>query len=179
MILTGKNIKLRAIEPTDLDLLYEWENNEEIWLVSGTLAPFSRLVLGQYLANAHLDIYAHKQVRFLIEIVSSRKRIGCIDLFDFDPKNKRAGVGLLIGDKTERAKGYASEALSLLEGYVFEVLDLHQLHCNITVDNEPSVHLFKNHHFEITGRKTDWIYNNGEWLDEYSLQLLKREANKI
>lgn len=178
-MLTGKNIKLRALETADLDVLFEWENDESIWLVSGTLAPFSRLVLSQYLANAHLDIYAHKQLRFLIEIIDSGKRIGCIDLFDFDPKNKRAGVGVLIGDKTERFKGYASEALSLLESYAFEVLDLHQVYCNITVDNVASIQLFQNHKFEITGKKTDWIFNKGKWLDEYSLQLIRRCENEI
>lgn len=172
-MLTGKTIILRALEPGDLDVLYVWENDMENWLVSGTLAPFSRSVLAQYLETAQLDIFVNKQFRFLIERIEDSKPIGCIDLFDFDPANKRAGVGILIGDQQERSKGYASEALSLLEKYAFDVLDLHQLYCNITVDNAASLKLFERHQFKIAGQKKDWIYNKGQWIDEYLLQLLR------
>lgn len=172
--LNGDRIRLRALEPDDIHLLYSWENATENWQVSGTLIPFSFFVLEQYIAAAHVDIYTSKQIRFMIELKESPKTIGCIDLYDFDPKNKRAGVGILIGDAALRCKGYASEALSLLETYAFEILDLHQLFCAITTDNEHSLKLFVKHSFKVTGRKTDWLYASGKWLDEYTLQLVKK-----
>jgi diamine N-acetyltransferase len=172
-ILKGPRLELRALEPSDIDLLFQWENATENWQVSGTLIPFSYFVLEQYIATAHIDIYSSKQIRFMIYLPVENKTIGCIDLFDFDPKNKRAGIGILIGDVACRCKGYASEALSLLEEYSFDVLDLHQLFCSITVDNEHSLHLFQKHLFKICGQKKAWIFQKGEWLDEYMLQLIK------
>jgi diamine N-acetyltransferase len=180
MLLKGEKVRLRAVEHSDLEALYKWENDTASWLVSGTLTPFSRDVLIQYLATAHLDIYSTKQLRLIMEKAELPSRsIGCIDLFDFDPKNRRAGIGILVGDYTERSKGYAGEALRLLITYAFTVLDLHQLYCNITTDNETSLKLFSGQGFTITGTKKDWIFNNGTWLDEYLLQLVRPLEKRI
>ena len=179
-LLKSDNISLRAIEPADIDILFDWENDTSIWMVSGTIAPFSRFVLEQYLASAHLDIYAHKQLRLVIDLLNDEENpdetipIGFIDLFDFDPKNKRAGIGILIGDNELRGKGYGAQALQLLINYAFKTLDLHQLYCNITPDNEPSLHLFKKLGFEITGLKQDWNLYDNKWHDEYTLQLINK-----
>lgn len=102
------------------------------------------------------------------------KCIGCVDLFEFDPRNKRAGVGILIANQADRGKGYATEALHLIIDYAFEVLDLHQLFSNVRVDNESSVALFKRLGFEITGLKQDWIYYQGKFYDEYTMQLIRK-----
>ena len=53
-----KEIKLRALEPEDLELLYEWENNESYWTISSTISPFSKYTLKRYLENSHKNIYA-------------------------------------------------------------------------------------------------------------------------
>ncbi len=183
MQLVGELIQLRALEPSDLDQLYKWENDTAIWSVSGTLAPFSRFVLEQYLASSHQDIYSNKQLRLIIDLTVNDEdgelehethSIGCIDLFDFDPKNRKAGVGILIADRADRGKGYATEALNLLVDYGFDVLDLHQIYSNVRVDNENSVALFKRIGFEITGLKQDWILDGGKWYDEYTMQLIKK-----
>ena len=105
--MTSKNITLRALEPSDVDLLYKWENDTSIWHLSNTLTPFSRFVLEQYLLNSEKDIFTNKQLRLMIDVIEAAKKvktIGSIDLFDFDPKNKRAGIGILI-IKEEREKG--------------------------------------------------------------------------
>ncbi|MBE9480935.1 MAG: GNAT family N-acetyltransferase [Bacteroidetes bacterium] len=172
--MTSKNITLRALEPSDVNLLYKWENDTSIWHLSNTLTPFSRFVLEQYLLNSEKDIFTNKQLRLMIDVTEADKKvktIGSIDLFDFDPKNKRAGIGILI-IKEEREKGFASIALDLLIKYTFETLDLHQVYCNIPYYNEISLNLFKKKHFKIIGVKKDWIIKNGKWIDEYMLQLV-------
>lgn len=170
-MLENNNICLRATELEDLELLYKWENNYEIWQVSNTLAPFSRHVLQQYLETAHLDIYQTKQLRLIIEIKSDNKPVGCVDLFDFEPFHSRAGVGVLI-NKEFQNQTYASQALELLIEYCFKHLGLHQLYCNISVENKNSLKLFQNKGFQIVGTKKDWIKTSEGWLDEYFLQLI-------
>lgn len=175
--MNSDRIKLRALEPKDIDVLFIWENDPEIWKVSNTAAPFSRFVLEQYIANSHQDIYANKQLRLMIETTEGHKSaIGSIDLFDFDPKNRRAGVGILI-EKNFRNNGYASEALQLLIDYAFNVLGMHQLFCNICEDNEPSLKLFKNKGFEISGLKKDWVKDTKGYQNEYLLQLINTKEN--
>ena len=169
-VLNNKNIRLRALEPTDLKLLYKWENDSSIWEVSHTLKPFSLFVLKQYLESSHLDIFETKQLRLVIERADNKNPVGLIDIFDFDPYHRRAGVGILIHNKKNQQKGYASEALQTLCEYAFKVLQLHQLYCNITSKNENSLRLFQNNGFEIIGSKKDWINTSDGWLDEYLLQ---------
>ncbi len=172
MKLQGQHILLRAIEPSDIDVLYKWENDTETWNVSNTQTPYSRFVLEQYIASAHQDIYSVKQLRLII-CDKENNAIGSIDLFDFEPNHLRAGVGILIADKSDRKKGHASEALSLLMEYCFLSLNLHQLYCNITIDNEPSILLFQKHGFQITGMKKQWIRDGEKFKDELLLQRIR------
>lgn len=170
--LKGEHIILRALEPEDLDFLYQIENNESFWEISHTQTPFSKYILRQYLENAHLDIYESKQLRFLIEEKSTKKQVGMIDLFDFNPQHKRAGIGILIHPDFER-KGFASETLSILINYSFYHLQLHQLYANISSSNSKSLKLFKKHKFEEVGVKKDWILSEGKFKDEVLFQLRK------
>lgn len=174
MKLQNKNIYLRSIEPEDLDFLYETENNPDIWELSNNQTPYSRFVLKQYIERTlSEDIYALKELRLVICKTDDDSKIGLIDLFDFDPKNKRAGVGILISDKKNRGLGYASEALQTLIDYSFEVLHLHQLFCNILFDNQESASLFMKHNFKEVGVKKDWIFDGEVYKDELFFQLIK------
>ncbi|WP_075343258.1 GNAT family N-acetyltransferase [Tenacibaculum agarivorans] len=170
-ILSKHYIKLRAIEPEDLDFLFEIENDESFWEVSHTQTPFSKFLLKQYLENCHLDIYEAKQLRLVVIEQVSNTPIGLIDLFDFNPQHNRAGVGIII-HKDFQHKGYASEALDILIQYSFLTLHLHQLYANITSDNSNSLSLFEKHKFQKIGIKKDWILSNGVYKDEILFQLI-------
>lgn len=167
--LKGEHIYLRALESKDLDFLYQLENNPDIWEVSGTTTPYSKHVLQQYLENAHRDIYDVKQLRLCISTLND-KVIGLIDLFDFDPKNHRAGIGIVIVESKDRNKGVGAEAIFLLCNYAFSVLDLRQLYANVTDDNLASIHLFEKIGFERVGVKKDWIFFNGTYKNEILYQ---------
>jgi len=167
--MTSKNIKLRAVEPSDIDLIAEWENDPTIWHLSNTLIPFSRFDLEQYVLNASKDIYSAKQVRLMIDLKDNNQTIGSIDLFDFEPMHRRAGIGILINSQ-HRNKGYASEAIDLILDYSNKTLNIHQLYCNIEETNETSLNLFRKKHFKEIGLKKDWNLRNGKWVNEYFLQ---------
>jgi len=171
-------INLRALEPEDLELLYEWENNNTYWVISNTLTPFSRYTLKRYLKNSHKNIYETGQLRLMIDLIPEKKTIGSIDIFDFDPFHKRAGIGILIADETNRKKGYASMALKCLIGYCFKTLQLHQLYCNILANNCESIDLFKKVGFLHSGVKKDWVKTTDGYLDEHLFQLVNQELKQ-
>jgi diamine N-acetyltransferase len=174
-ILENRTISLRAPEPEDLDLLYIWENEPAVWQVSGTLTPFSRYVLKQYLENAGKDIFQAKQLRLIIQLKKNHRPVGAIDLFDFDAHHRRAGVGVLIADPSDRRQGYAGEALETLVSYCFSLLGLHQLYCNIAAGNRASIRLFEEAGFKKCGRKKEWIYDGHGFKDELLYQKLNTE----
>ena len=169
--LKGIDIYLRALEPEDLEFVHTVENDETVWEISNTQVPYSRFVIKQYLENALKDIYEVKQLRLVISSFENEP-LGLIDIFDFDFKNKRAGVGIIIKNEINRDKGYGREALQLLINYSFSHLGLHQLYCNISEDNKASVKLFNNLGFVNVGVKKDWNHVNGVYKNEYLFQLI-------
>lgn len=171
-MLKGKKVFLRAVEPEDAEILYKWENDFELWKVSNTLTPFSVAIIKKYIEVAHLDIYETKQLRLMIqENRKNGKVVGMIDLFDFDPYHSRAGIGIVI-HKNFRNNGYASEALQILKNYAFNYLNLHQLYCNIAVDNTISITLFENEGFKKVCVRKDWYFNGSEFKDINFYQLI-------
>lgn len=173
----SENLQLRALEPADIDLLYKWENDTGIWHLSSTLTPFSRFAIEQYVMNSSEDIFVAKQLRMMIDQRMGKEpaTIGCVDLFDFDPANMRAGLGIMIIEKA-RGKGYASEALDMIMDYAFNLLGLHQLYANVLSENDASLYLFKKKHFQVIGVKKEWVRSKSGWTDEYMLQLINPES---
>ncbi len=173
--LTSKHINLRAIEPRDLDFLFQIENDTSFWQVSNTQVPFSKFILKQYLVNAQQDIYEAKQLRLIIE--HNKVAIGMIDLFDFNPQHRRAGVGILLLNAYQK-KGFANEALKLLINYTFAILNLHQLFANIGCNNTNSIALFKRNNFKQIGIKKDWFFSNNTYHDVLLFQLINDTKTK-
>ena len=170
-VLQGNTINLRALEPEDLDFLYVIENDTRFWEVSSTQTPYSKHILQRYIANAHQDIYEAKQLRLVIVNTKTKIPVGLIDLFDFNPQHKRAGIGILILE-SEQEQGYAAEALQIVTAYSFKQLNLHQLYANIAFDNKKSINLFKKHNFMEVGIKKDWIYIEGTFKNEVLYQII-------
>lgn len=173
-ILENKNITLRALEPDDLETLFEIENDRSLWQVSNTLVPFSRDILKKYISQAHQDIYEARQLRLAISPVGSTELIGLVDLFEFDPRHHRAGIGIIV-KKTYQQKGIASQAVQLVLDYAFNQLNLHQIFAHIPSDNEHSRRLFENIGFTLSGTQKDWIRGNNGYLDVNLFQFINPE----
>mgnify|MGYP003290439462 CR=1 FL=1 len=170
MFAQNENIIIRAAEPEDARLIYNWENDREIWRVSETYMPYSIYQIEQFLLNNN-DLFAVRQMRFMIVRKEDSAAIGCIDVYDFDPVHFRAGIGILL-NKEYRKKGYAKESLELMIDYCFNVLMLKQVYCLIDSLNEDSLNLFRKVGFEQCGYRKEWIRTPDGFIDEYEFQLI-------
>jgi diamine N-acetyltransferase len=169
--LENEKIHLRALEPEDLDVLYKWENDSSLWRYGSTLAPFSRFSLKEYLLDARLDIFQSRQLRLMIVLNNKGIAVGTIDLYDFDPMNCRAGIGILV-DENYRQLGLGMQALQLIKSYAFGFLMLKQIYAFVPEMNEASVKLFIGSGYEKSGKLRAWIKNNGDFEDTYLMQLV-------
>ena len=149
------SIRLRAMEPEDLELLYHIENDYEIWGVGITNVPYSRYVLKEFVAAQTGDIFTDKQVRLMVEDMSGEV-VGIVDLVNFDPAHRRAELGVLIR-KAYRRKGYAMDAVKAVCRYAKEIVHLHQIYIVIATDNRPAIELFQKVGFKKTAELTDWL----------------------
>jgi len=170
MIISNNHIVIRALEPTDVDILYRWENLPEVHAAGESLWPVSKYVLKKIIQESYLDIYTTKQIRLAIAEVQTLNLLGTVELFDFDALHRRAGIGIMIGPEYRQRK-IATEALLLFEDYCKKTLHLHQLYCNIKASNSASIKLFERVGFEKTAEKKDWYYTNQKrWESEYLYQ---------
>lgn len=169
MYFKAKHINLRALEPEDIDWLFDLENDETYWSVSFTQQPFSKHLLKNYIENAKQSIFEAQQLRLVVEV--DKIPVGLIDLYDFDAFHQRAGVGIIITTDHQNKK-YATEALQLIIRYGFDYLHLHQLFAQISDNNKFSLSLFQKAGFQITGTKKDWNIINNQPIDEHFLQLI-------
>ena len=168
--LQNKLIILRALEPRDIELLFDLENDVELWKYSNRNQPYSKDLLQNYIANSHKDIFETRQIKFTISTMEDIA-VGFIDLFDFEPLHHRAGVGLVIR-KLDHRKGYGAAALDLIGNYARKYLQLHQLYANIAVENKISIQLFENKGYCFVGIKKDWNFYEGQYHDESIYQKL-------
>jgi len=162
------DIRLRAMEPEDLDTLYKIENDELLWGIGVSNVYYSRYILHEYIANSKNDIYIDRQVRLMIENTDN-DIVGIIDIVDFDPKHLRAELGIIIQNKY-RHKGYAKMAISKILIYARDVLHLHQLYAYVDIDNIYSFKMFKDIGFIPSAELKDWLYDGSRYHNTMIMQ---------
>lgn len=167
--MTSDLIKLRAVEPGDLDFLFMLESAEGCAEASLNSAPVSRQMLWEYIQNYTADIFRDGQVRLVIE--AGGERVGTIDISDFEPLNRRGFAGIIIAPAFRR-RGYGLEALRQLCRHASEALGMHQLAAVVAVDNGASIALFKAAGFKSTGRLRSWIRRGNTFADALIFQRL-------
>ena len=169
--LSNDNVALRALEPTDLDVLYRWENDTALWAVSDTPAPYSREALWHYLETYTGDIYAQRQLRLMVTLANDGTPAGTIDFLNFDPLNNRAELGLFIAPE-HRGKGLGRQALELLTTYAREHLGLRQLYVFIALDNTVCLNMFEDYGYRRVGVIQSWVKRGTAYHDVALLQMI-------
>ena len=156
------------MEPEDLELLYQIENNPALWKVGVTNVPYSRYLLRDYLARATGDIFTDRQVRLVVENEEGTA-IGLIDMMNYEPQHHRAEVGIVIREPY-RHQGLGAAALEQLKQYAREIIHIHQLFAYVDTANEESLRLFQKAGYRHTATLEQWIYQNKEYTDVFFYQ---------
>lgn len=161
-------IKLRALEPEDLDILYMIENDTGLWNVGTTNVPYSRYTLHDYIARATNDIYTDRQVRLMAENEAGEV-VGIVDVVNFDPQHQRAELGIVIMT-AHRRQGYATAAVEEILHYAQRILHLHQLYAIVDKQNTAALQLFKKTAFKESAQLAQWLYDGQAYRDVLLLQ---------
>lgn len=170
-LLKNDILALRALEPEDLEMLYLWENDTTLWIVSDTIAPYSREALWHYLEQYTGDIYSQRQLRLMITMANDGTPIGTVDFINFNPFNNRAELGLFIA-REHRGNGHGRQALELLTTYAREHIGLRQLYVYIALDNEVCLKMFEDFGYRRVGILHSWIKRGSNYRDVALLQMI-------
>lgn len=130
-----------------------------MWADSDTHNPLSRHDLHQYIENTTGDIYRDGQLRLIVEQRDERGEVreilGCIDLFDFDARNRKAAIGMYIAPEA-RGKGVGKQTVQLLLDYAFDFLHLRMLYAIISVHNTACSHIYEQMGFTPSSPLANW-----------------------
>ena len=170
-IISNEIVTLRSLEPTDLDVLFKWENDCWLWTVSNIMTPSPKSYLWQYLQNYDSDIFNTRQLRLMITLTENGEPVGTVDITNLDPFNNRAELGIMV-DKAFQGKGIGNEAMKLIIGYVRDYLGLFQLYALVPVSNTTCSALLKKHGFSTAGLLKKWINHGTEVHDVEMMQLI-------
>ena len=115
-------ISLRALEPSDIELLLRIENDDRYWKYANRTEPYSRNLLQKYIEQQKQDIFEVRQKRFAISL-ETLNTLGFVDIFDFEPMHRRAGIGIFILDEYRR-NGIGKKSVTLIGEYAKKYLGL-------------------------------------------------------
>ncbi len=160
-------------EPNDAENIYRWENDMQVWRDSETRVPFSMRQIEQFLLNNN-DLVSEQQLRLIVEDATNGAQVGCIDLYDYDEFNSRAGIGILIDEKY-RGQGYAKNAIKLLLEYCFNTLLLNQIYILVLATNVESMLLFESLGFERCGVRKQWYKTADGFIDQVEYQFINKK----
>jgi len=169
--LKNDKLLLRALEPEDLDILYEWENNTELWKYGSTLTPYSKFALRDYLKNSLQGIIHTGQLRLMAIDKTTNLAVGTIDLFNYDPVDQKACIGILV-DTKYRGKGFGEEMMNMTADYAFSFLHLNQIYAYIPISNTGSCNLLRKCRYIQTGLLKSWHKTPNGFEDVCFMQLI-------
>ena len=173
MFIKNDIVSLRIAEPNDAETIYRWENDMQVWRDSETRVPFSMRQIEQFLLNCN-DLLSEKQLRLMIEDSNDGTSVGCIDIYDYDMFNSRAGFGILIDEK-HRGHGFAKNAVKLLLEYCFNTLLLNQIYVLTLASNTESQKLFESLGFVRCGQRKQWYNTADGFVDQIEYQYINNK----
>lgn len=173
MFTKNDKVSLRMAEPNDAENIYRWENDMQVWRDSETRVPFSMRQIEQFLLDNN-DLVSERQLRLIVEDAKNRATVGCIDIYDYDEFNLRAGIGVMIDEKY-RGQGYAKNAIKLLSDYCFNTLLLNQIYVLVLATNVESMLLFESLGFERCGVRKQWYKTADGYIDQVEYQYINKK----
>ncbi|WP_037354341.1 GNAT family N-acetyltransferase [Amycolatopsis orientalis] len=175
-MLTGKLVRLRALEPSDADSLYRWIHDPEVGRYMTSDYPRSLAQLRKRAEDRPVNTY--ENVVLGIESIDAGKLIGVVDLRDARPEVGRAELDIYLGETDHWDSGYGTEALKLMCRYGFNVMRLHLIALWVVAENERARHVYRKVGFVEDGRHRECHRGpDGRYHDMYLMSLLEPELN--
>ena len=175
----GENIMLREYKEEDLAHMREWVNDPEI------VDNLSDLFLHAHSLNeteaflqSILEGSSKDQKHFVIADKQTESYIGQIDLLKIDWKNRMTEMGIVIGKKNLLGKGIGTEAIKLLQRFVFERLNMNRLQLCVHDYNQRAYKCYKKCGFVEEGRSRQLFYINGHYTDFIQMAILREEYDQ-
>lgn len=169
--LVGENIYLSPRNTEDYEKFTEWLNDFETTDYTGR----SSIVMTLEAEKKYLEENSFPEAAFLIVVKDNDTMIGTVALEKINHINRTATLGIFIGDKEYRNKGYGTEAINLILDYGFNYLNLNNIELAVMEFNERAIKCYNKCGFKEYGRRRKCKYINGKYYDSIYMDILASE----
>lgn len=173
-MIEGKLVNLRAQDGGDLERVYTWINDREATQHLAVRYPASRLAEEEWLRNRTAAPVAFDNVHFAIE-TKGGVHIGNTGFHVVAPENRKARLGIMIGDKDYWSKGYGTDAMLTLLRFGFDQMNLHRIDLEVMADNARAQACYRKCGFVEEGRLRHARYQQGRYIDQLVMGILRDE----
>ncbi len=162
-LMEGTSIRLRPLDERDLDAMYRWHSDTELirYMQAYQDPPITHSQIEKRIQKSLAG--SHDRVDMIIESKDGQ-RAGVVYLQDIDYRNRKAEIGVIVGEHDQQGKGMGTEAVEMILQVGFERLSLHRIYGSIDPANVPSIRVFENLGFTRDGAlREDWWANGQPW----------------
>ncbi len=170
-MLTGKLVRLRPIELTDVDRYYTWINDPEVAQYLEARSLYSRTQEGDYVQTATLQTRP-PEVKLAIETLADSRHIGSVNLHAFHTEDRRATLGIMIGEKDSWSRGFGTDTILTMMRYGFEELNLNRVDLTCDERNQRGIACYRKCGFVEEGRLRQHRFANGRYWDTLVMAVL-------
>ena len=176
-MLHGKLVNLRPYEMSDLDDIMEWINDSEIRPFLMMVLPISRIQEIEFLQQ-RLCKPTNEDIILAIE-TKDGIYLGGIGLHRINYFDCHAEVGIVIGKKEYRGKGYGTDAMLTVLNYAFNQLNLHKVYLHVYSFNKRGIRSYEKCGFKREGLLKEHVFKKGKYHDVLRMGILKKEFRKL
>jgi RimJ/RimL family protein N-acetyltransferase len=173
-MLEGRLVRLRALEPADVENAYKWVNDREVTHYLMVRYPWSRVQEEKYLSENSAQGNSFEDVRFAIETLDG-VHIGMTGLHRARPEDRGAELGIMIGDKSFWSSGYGTDTIQTLLRFAFDQMNLHKVALGVFEFNERGYACYRKCGFVDEGRFREEYFQDGRYWDVIRMSILRSE----
>jgi RimJ/RimL family protein N-acetyltransferase len=169
--MTGERLYLSPVNEGDTETYVKWMNDEAVAVHFGqypyTVSSKNEL---KWLFEPDEGIQ-----RYAIVLLDGDVMIGVVSLQNIDHRNRNAFIGIFIGEAEDRNRGYGAEAVRLILNYGFSTHNLNNIMLSVHADNHAAIACYKKAGFRESGRRSEWVFKDGRYIDKIYMEMLVRE----
>jgi RimJ/RimL family protein N-acetyltransferase len=170
----GKKVRLRAYKKSDIAARIAFINEPD---VVGGLTPDIPYPITLHEEEKWFESITaiSDTYKFAIETLDDKQFIGGCSINSVDWKNRVATIGIFIGSKDYRGKGYGADAMSVLINFIFMQMNINKICLIVYSYNEPAIKCYKRCGFQVEGVLRQEIYKDGKYYDKIYMGLLRED----
>jgi RimJ/RimL family protein N-acetyltransferase len=170
-VLEGELVRLRAPEPEDRARVHRWVNDPDVVRYLSMRYP-SALADEVWLSDGPAGSFAG--VRLAIE-TKEGVHIGAINLHRVNPEDRKAGLGIIIGEKAYWSNGYGADAVRTMVRFAFDEMNLNRVWLRVRADHEAGISCYRTCGFVEEARQRDDMYEGGAYHDSLIMGALRSD----